>query len=508
MGMSASQARLLSLQARQSNLEYQGQQINQERTILSQQCTALYNSLLAMSVPTPPSTSDFTTVKYTGENGATTYSFDASSVKPGSDGTYCLTLGTTEYGASLTKNSGYVTTQEGTEKVGGSVVTRGTYTSSGESTEVHVGYEASTAKPAEGEQFMKKVSGENYEVGQKVYIEDGNQFTQVEMTEEMKSGYVYIISTSGYDAANGDRAIGNEITKTVEGTPTTKLIAQDALSKFFVIYEEEGQKYIRKSTEDDFVQVNTNPAEYELKDGVQYLYKDGTTTSIYSFKPVDDKNQTLIAGKTPYTLADALAKGVINETEYDGYKTAIENAAIKSSSVGGSTDYYGPDDFYLYVDDNDKIHFALASDVTDGSGAAVTYDYISNGSYTKNTDYDYTQLEFDPSSGRITSITIPTTYDVDGKPLTYTTIDVQAETETDTVAYEDAYAQYEYEQYLYDKKQQEINAKTSIIQAEDRNLELKLQRLDNERTQITTEIEAVQKVIDENIESSYKTFSG
>ena len=45
MGMSASQARLLSLQARQSNLEYQGQQINQERTILSQQCTALYNSL-------------------------------------------------------------------------------------------------------------------------------------------------------------------------------------------------------------------------------------------------------------------------------------------------------------------------------------------------------------------------------------------------------------------------------------------------------------------------------
>ena len=39
MGLAASQARLLSLQARQSNLEYQGQQINQERTILSQQCT-------------------------------------------------------------------------------------------------------------------------------------------------------------------------------------------------------------------------------------------------------------------------------------------------------------------------------------------------------------------------------------------------------------------------------------------------------------------------------------
>ncbi len=62
--------------------------------------------------------------------------------------------------------------------------------------------------------------------------------------------------------------------------------------------------------------------------------------------------------------------------------------------------------------------------------------------------------------------------------------------------------------YEYDKKQQEINAKTEIIQQQDRNLELKLQRLDNERQQITTEIEAVQKVIDDNIEASYKTFSG
>ena len=64
MGMSASQARLLSLQARQSNLEYQGQQINQARTVLSQQATSLYNSLLAMTVPTPPSTTDFQTIEY------------------------------------------------------------------------------------------------------------------------------------------------------------------------------------------------------------------------------------------------------------------------------------------------------------------------------------------------------------------------------------------------------------------------------------------------------------
>ena len=64
MGMSASQARLLSLTARQSNLEFEGQQINQQRTNLSNQSANYYNSLLTMTVPTPPSTDDYTTVKY------------------------------------------------------------------------------------------------------------------------------------------------------------------------------------------------------------------------------------------------------------------------------------------------------------------------------------------------------------------------------------------------------------------------------------------------------------
>ena len=42
MGLSASQARLLSLTARQSNLEYEGQQINQQRTTLSNESSLHY----------------------------------------------------------------------------------------------------------------------------------------------------------------------------------------------------------------------------------------------------------------------------------------------------------------------------------------------------------------------------------------------------------------------------------------------------------------------------------
>lgn len=69
MGLAASQARWISLAARKSNVEYEGQQINQARTALANQSSELWNQLYSMEVPTAPSTSDFTTVQYTFEDG-------------------------------------------------------------------------------------------------------------------------------------------------------------------------------------------------------------------------------------------------------------------------------------------------------------------------------------------------------------------------------------------------------------------------------------------------------
>ena len=65
MGMAASQARWISLAARKTNVEYEGQQINQARTALANQSSELWNKLYKMDVPTPPSTTDFTKTKYT-----------------------------------------------------------------------------------------------------------------------------------------------------------------------------------------------------------------------------------------------------------------------------------------------------------------------------------------------------------------------------------------------------------------------------------------------------------
>jgi predicted nucleic acid-binding Zn-ribbon protein len=98
--------------------------------------------------------------------------------------------------------------------------------------------------------------------------------------------------------------------------------------------------------------------------------------------------------------------------------------------------------------------------------------------------------------------------DQGGKILGYNYIDLTAQKTTDNAAYQDAYNEYEYAQYEYDKKQEEINAKTEIIQQQDRNLELKLQRLDTERQQVTAEIDALKTVIKDNVDKSFKTFSG
>ena len=68
--------------------------------------------------------------------------------------------------------------------------------------------------------------------------------------------------------------------------------------------------------------------------------------------------------------------------------------------------------------------------------------------------------------------------------------------------------QYNYENAQYDKMVQDINVKTSLIQQEDQQIELRLKQLDTEQNALSTEIDAVSKVVKDNIEDSFKTFGG
>lgn len=86
------------------------------------------------------------------------------------------------------------------------------------------------------------------------------------------------------------------------------------------------------------------------------------------------------------------------------------------------------------------------------------------------------------------------------------TFALNTETITDEAAYEDAMNKYQYNMAEYEKKIRDINAKTEKLQMEDRTLELRLRQLDTEQEALQTELEAVKKVIDKNIESTFKTF--
>ncbi|GBF23251.1 hypothetical protein tpqmel_0655 [Candidatus Gastranaerophilus sp. (ex Termes propinquus)] len=68
MGMAASQARFLGLTARKTNVEYEGQQVNQQRTALANESSGLFNRMMGLEVPIPPSTNDFYQMRYTANN--------------------------------------------------------------------------------------------------------------------------------------------------------------------------------------------------------------------------------------------------------------------------------------------------------------------------------------------------------------------------------------------------------------------------------------------------------
>lgn len=84
---------------------------------------------------------------------------------------------------------------------------------------------------------------------------------------------------------------------------------------------------------------------------------------------------------------------------------------------------------------------------------------------------------------------------------------LNVETVTDEAAYKDAMNEYTYKKEQYEKTIADINAQTSIIQQEDRTLELRLKQLDTEQNALATEMDAVKKVIKDNVEKTFKTFS-
>ena len=185
-----------------------------------------------------------------------------------------------------------------------------------------------------------------------------------------------------------------------------------------------------------------------------------------------------------------------------------------------------------YVDSGEpqKLHGDAAQKLKDDLGLSnITDVYYINVGTKENPKYQYyastqmstaatnhspltyytaTDMEV-PYEDRYSGCTINRDKQNRVQSFTYnnTTFAVTTKTVTDEAAYNDAMNEYTYQSYLYEQEMNNINAKTSIVHAQDRELELKLKQLDTEHNAVQTEIDAVKAVCKKNVEDSFKTFA-
>ena len=89
----------------------------------------------------------------------------------------------------------------------------------------------------------------------------------------------------------------------------------------------------------------------------------------------------------------------------------------------------------------------------------------------------------------------------------YANLDVDTTRTYNSEGYDAALRDYTMSKDEYDKMIADLNAQTETLQQEDKVLELRLNQIDTEQNELQTELEAVKKILDKNIENTFKTFS-
>lgn len=174
MGMAASQARFLGLTARKTNVEFEGQQINQQRTTLSNQSANYYNQLLGMAVPVPPSVDDYTKTVYTFEDGSLSNSISTMIAQPGGLYLISYTSSWTDDFAAVSAGQSIVTKNSNPDLKKTNNAIDGTLYSVG-------------AKELRkmGDAFKLDVYKDDKKTGQSVYMKNGKYYSDAECKNEI-----------------------------------------------------------------------------------------------------------------------------------------------------------------------------------------------------------------------------------------------------------------------------------------------------------------------------------
>ena len=404
MGMSASQARYLALTERKNDIEYQGQQINQQRTTLSDQVNALYNSLLVMSVPTPPSTQDYTKVVYSGVDGAST--FTIGNVVPHGT-TYSIDLSYKKTGHGLT-STGTATAKKTESKIKVSKI-ENTWIDEVPAKPKTITATSMGNKIVDNDtRILHKVSNdEKAQINDTDEVFVRNKDGKFEATTKKEAGGedYYILTTAQNDENNKPNNYNTETDYIYEsGEAATN--GEDAHGTLCPNWN---QKYVlennqlRKTTAADFNNVN---GQYYYKEGITYMDLDENGKE---YNNPDYKGHSYqVAGNTCYTLDEAYQDNYFTSLdEYNSIKEAITNTYPDKA----------PDDFLVYftVENGSgtliphfvaKESFSVLDKNSNGTSQVKFDNYIANGTYTAVQNVDGCKLTFD-NDGRITEIEIP-----------------------------------------------------------------------------------------------------
>lgn len=247
--------------------------------------------------------------------------------------------------------------------------------------------------------------------------------------------------------------------------------------------------------------LNANGQQYSVT-GVQYQTATADYTVFLSNEQTTSRGRS--SGSSLFSSPSAgvyltsqgsqLTRVVTNPADPEYSATDISNTALITQDANLPANSV----FYKYVS-NGITKYVTQANLQTSAGSTnniPTYYVDDNAKETVNSRLNGAQVTWN-DTGRMTAIT----------DATGNTFSLNVTTTNDSDAYNDAYNEYEYKKADYDKQLDNINAKICIIESQDKKLELKLKDLDTQQEAIQTEMESVKKVVDKNIESSFKAFA-
>lgn len=416
MGMAASQARYLGLTARKTNVEYEGQQVNQARTALANQSANLFNQLLTLEVPTPPSTSDYTTLQYSYEDGS--------------------------YSEAITNMSQLVDDPDGYNYL----VTHYHYA------DVYTGVQSQKKNP----QVVMDTAGVQGKVAQ----------ANVQHNQQDDTYSIDGVLLNKYDPLNQEQKTNFD--KIVQNYPD---LSKEDLSNIYTYTDANGLMHFTTKTDlDNAVAGKSDANEYHIETGVP-TYVGNCKVSKYDPNDVNQK------------------------TAYEQICKDFPQENIANSDNIYTWEYQGKT-YFASLEDLTASAISAPDQTRPSENQSELLQYNAEDIKTKIERQERAFVDVD-EKGRPYSIRY------EGSTATYA---LNTETITDDAAYDDAMNQYNYDMAVYEQEIQNINAQTEQIQQQDRTLELRLRQLDTEQEALQTEMEAVKKVIEKNIESTFKTF--